>query len=86
MTVPVHAGEACEHQLEHTEQHDAEDSKNQCCPPFSICQHCSLFVYVNLQANFIFLFFENYIGITIPYKLQSYTSPDHPIWQPPQSI
>ena len=83
MLTPVHAEDHCDHGETHTEQHESDHADNQCCPPFSICKLCSLFVY-EMVWHFESLQFDptlttNTILIQSDYPISSIQ-----IWQPPR--
>ncbi|MCH7404065.1 hypothetical protein [Belliella aquatica] len=83
MLSPLHAQDQCDHGPDHTEQHESDHANNQCCPPFSICKLCSLFVY-EMVWQFEGLEFEP-LQITNAILIQSeYPTSSIQIWQPPR--
>lgn len=83
MVAPLHEADHCDHGPEHTEQHESDHAENQCCPPFSVCKVCSLFVY-QMIWQFESLEFEP-DQITNTVLIQSkYPTSNIQIWQPPK--
>ncbi|WP_141107381.1 hypothetical protein [Belliella buryatensis] len=84
MLSPLYAAHECDH-VEHMEQHESDHAENQCCPPFSFCKVCSLFIYqVHFQLETIEagIFISSGFAILSPHFLEASFS----IWQPPQLI
>lgn len=82
--MPVHAEHDCDH-VEHTEQHASEHAENQCCPPFSFCKVCSVFIY---QVRFQFEAIEpdRIISNEFVLEMPVFQETCFSIWQPPQLI
>nr|MBI1230472.1 hypothetical protein [Cytophagales bacterium] len=82
---PVHASSQCDHDEANIEQHESDHADNQCCPPFSVCKVCSLFVnqteWLFAAASFDVTFQQNPLFIA-----SVYISAEVHIWQPPKLI
>lgn len=82
ISMPFHAIHDCDH-FENTEQHESDHPENQCCPPFSVCKVCSLFVY-ELIWHFEGLQFEPIQSTNTVLIQAKYPTSNIQIWQPPK--
>lgn len=55
MAFPPHAMDHCDHDHEvelTSEKHQShEHPEDNCCPPFSVCKHCSIFIQVTIRTK-----------------------------------
>jgi hypothetical protein len=83
MLSPLHAQDQCDHDPDYTEQNESDHANNQCCPPFSICKLCSLFIYESVWT-FEKLEIDPAESKKTLLIQKKYFISSMQIWQPPQ--